>query len=134
MAAYVSNIVIDVGANFDQSFNLETNANAPMNLTGFSGAAKPAKSQTRISQQRASALVLRRALQRADHGLPPFLRNTEDARDLQAEVDLVLLLLLVLALLVLLQVPRVDLEKHGERHFLILRMYVERKNICFGTI
>jgi len=44
MAAYVSNIVIDVGANFDQSFNLETNANAPMNLSGFSGAAKLKKS------------------------------------------------------------------------------------------
>ena len=44
MAAYVSNIVIDVGANFDQSFNLETTANAPMNLTGFSGAAKLKKS------------------------------------------------------------------------------------------
>ena len=44
MAAYVSNIVLDVGANFDQSFNLETTANAPMNLTGFSGAAKLKKS------------------------------------------------------------------------------------------
>ena len=44
MAAYVSNIVVDVGANFDQSFNLETNANAPMNLTGFTGAAKLKKS------------------------------------------------------------------------------------------
>ena len=44
MAAYVSNIVIDVGANFDQSFNLESNANAPLNLTGFTGAAKMKKS------------------------------------------------------------------------------------------
>lgn len=44
MAAYVSNIVIDIGANFDQSFNLETNANAPMNLTGFTGASKLKKS------------------------------------------------------------------------------------------
>ena len=44
MAAYVSNIVVDIGANFDQSFNLETNANAPMNLTGFTGAAKMKKS------------------------------------------------------------------------------------------
>ena len=44
MAAYVSNIVVDIGANFDQSFNLETNANAPMNLTGFTGAAKLKKS------------------------------------------------------------------------------------------
>jgi hypothetical protein len=44
MAAYVSNIVVDVGANFDQSFNLETNANAPLNLTGYTGAAKLKKS------------------------------------------------------------------------------------------
>ena len=44
MAAYVSNIVIDVGANFDQSFNLETASNAPMNLSGFTGAAKLKKS------------------------------------------------------------------------------------------
>ena len=29
MAAYVSNIVIESGANFDQSFNLENSANAP---------------------------------------------------------------------------------------------------------
>ena len=44
MAAYVSNIVVDIGANFDQSFNLETNANAPLNLTGYTGAAKLKKS------------------------------------------------------------------------------------------
>ena len=44
MAAYVSNIVVDVGANFDQSFNLESNANAPLNLTGFTGAANLKKS------------------------------------------------------------------------------------------
>ena len=44
MAAYVSNIVIDVGADFGQSFNLENNANAPLNLTGFTGAAKLKKS------------------------------------------------------------------------------------------
>ena len=44
MAAYVSNIVIDVGANFDQLFNLENNANAPLNLAGYSGAAKLKKS------------------------------------------------------------------------------------------
>ena len=44
MAAYVSNIVIDVGANFDQSFNLESSAGAPLNLTGYTGAAKMKKS------------------------------------------------------------------------------------------
>ena len=38
MAAYVSNIVIESGANFDQSFNLENSANAPLDLTGYSGA------------------------------------------------------------------------------------------------
>jgi len=37
MAAYVSNIVIDVGADFSQTFNLETSSNAPMNLTGYTG-------------------------------------------------------------------------------------------------
>ena len=35
MAAYISNIVIDVGADFNQTFNLESNANAPMDLTGY---------------------------------------------------------------------------------------------------
>ena len=39
MAAYVSNIVIDVGADFNQTFNLEGSNNAPLDLTGFSGAA-----------------------------------------------------------------------------------------------
>ena len=38
MAAYVSNIVIDVGADFNQTFNLEGSNNAPLNLTGYSGA------------------------------------------------------------------------------------------------
>ena len=37
MAAYVSNIVIDVGADFNQTFNLENNANTEMNLTGYTG-------------------------------------------------------------------------------------------------
>ena len=44
MAAYVSNIIVDVGANFDQTFNLESTANAPLDLTGFTGAAKLKKS------------------------------------------------------------------------------------------
>ena len=37
MAAYVSNIIIEGGANFDQSFNLENSANAPLDLTGYTG-------------------------------------------------------------------------------------------------
>lgn len=49
MAAYVSNIIIDVGANFDQSFNLESTANAPLNLTGFNGAAKLKKSAASLA-------------------------------------------------------------------------------------
>ena len=44
MAAYVSNLVIDMGADFNQSFNLENNANTPMNLTGYTGTASMKKS------------------------------------------------------------------------------------------
>jgi len=49
MAAYVSNIVIDVGANFDQSFNLETSANAPLDLTGYSGSSSLKKSAASLT-------------------------------------------------------------------------------------
>ena len=35
MAAYVSNIVIDQGADFNQTYNLENSANAPLDLTGY---------------------------------------------------------------------------------------------------
>ena len=35
MAAYISNIVIDAGADFNQTFNLENTANAPLDLTGY---------------------------------------------------------------------------------------------------
>lgn len=56
MAAYVSNIVIDIGANFDQSFNLETTANAPMDLTGFTGASKLKKSA--LSSTTAASFVV----------------------------------------------------------------------------
>jgi len=37
MAAYVSNIVIDVGADFYQLFNLEDNSGNYLNLSGYSG-------------------------------------------------------------------------------------------------
>ena len=40
MAAYISNIVIDAGADFDQVFNLETSANSPLDLTGFTATSK----------------------------------------------------------------------------------------------
>ncbi len=44
MAAYVSNIVIDVGADFTQTFNLENNANSPLNLDGYTGSSIMKKS------------------------------------------------------------------------------------------
>jgi len=37
MAAYVSNIVIDVGTDFIQTFNLEDSGNAPLDLTSYTG-------------------------------------------------------------------------------------------------
>ena len=40
MAAYISNIVIDAGADFNQVFNLETAANSPLDLTGFTATSK----------------------------------------------------------------------------------------------
>ena len=40
MAAYLSNIVIDAGADFDQIFNLENVANAPLDLTGYTATSK----------------------------------------------------------------------------------------------
>ena len=40
MAAYISNIVIDVGADFDQTFNLESSSNAPLDLSGYTATSK----------------------------------------------------------------------------------------------
>ena len=40
MAAYISNIVIDAGADFNQIFNLEDSANSPLDLTGYSATSK----------------------------------------------------------------------------------------------
>ena len=40
MAAYISNIVIDDGADFKQIFNLEDSANSPLDLTGYSATSK----------------------------------------------------------------------------------------------
>ncbi len=43
MAAYVSNIVIDVGSDFVQTFYLENVANTPVNLTGHTATSKMKK-------------------------------------------------------------------------------------------
>ena len=40
MAAYISNIVIDAGADFDQVFNLENASNAPLDLSGYTATSK----------------------------------------------------------------------------------------------
>ena len=40
MAAYISYIVIDAGADFEQVFNLESSSNAPLDLTGFTASSK----------------------------------------------------------------------------------------------
>ena len=43
-AVYVSNLVINTGSTFTQTFNLEaTNTNAPLDLTGYSGSAQMRK-------------------------------------------------------------------------------------------
>ena len=49
MAAYVSNIVIDVGADFNQTFNLKDIANAPLDLTGHTGASKMKKHHSSLT-------------------------------------------------------------------------------------
>jgi len=49
MAAYVSNIVIDVGADFGQTFNLEGTNNAPLNLSGYTGFSKMKKSPVSLT-------------------------------------------------------------------------------------
>ena len=49
MAAYVSNIVIDVGADFNQTFNLEGSNNAPLDLTGYTGASIMKKHPSSLS-------------------------------------------------------------------------------------
>ena len=37
MTVYVSNIIIDAGSDFSQTFNLENNANSRLDLTGYTG-------------------------------------------------------------------------------------------------
>ena len=43
MAAYISNIIIDAGADFNQIFTLEGSNNSALNLTGYSATAKMKK-------------------------------------------------------------------------------------------
>ena len=49
MAAYVSNIVIDVGADFIQTFNLENSSNAPLDLTSYTGSSRMKKHPSSLS-------------------------------------------------------------------------------------
>ena len=49
MAAFVSNIVVDVGADFNQTFNLEGSNNAPLDLTGYTGASIMKKHPSSLS-------------------------------------------------------------------------------------
>ena len=49
MAAYVSNLVIEVGADFNQTFNLEDLGNAPLNLTGYTGASRMKKHHSSLT-------------------------------------------------------------------------------------
>ncbi len=43
MSVYVSNIVIDIGSDFNQTFYLETTSNTPLNLTGYTATSKMKK-------------------------------------------------------------------------------------------
>jgi hypothetical protein len=49
MAIYVANITIPGGADFQQTFFLESVANTPLNLTGYTGYAKLKKSSASLN-------------------------------------------------------------------------------------
>lgn len=49
MAIYVSNITIPGGADFQQTFYLESGSNTPLNLTGYTGYAKLKKSPSSLN-------------------------------------------------------------------------------------
>ena len=51
MAAYISNIVIDAGADFNQTFNLENTANSPLDLTGYTATSKLKKHPASLSDK-----------------------------------------------------------------------------------
>ncbi len=57
MAAYVSNIVIDVGSDFNQTFNLEGSNNAPLDLTGCTGFSKMKKSPGSLKETTSFAVM-----------------------------------------------------------------------------
>ena len=56
MAAYISNIVIDAGADFDQVFNLEDTANSPLDLTGFTATSKLKKHPASLNDKASFAV------------------------------------------------------------------------------
>lgn len=49
MAIYVANITIAGGADFQQTFHLESTSNTPLNLSGYTGYAKLKKSPASIN-------------------------------------------------------------------------------------
>ena len=51
MAAYITNIVIDAGADFNQTFNLENTANLPLDLTGYTATSKLKKHPASLSDK-----------------------------------------------------------------------------------
>ena len=56
MAAYISNIVIDAGADFNQIFNLEDSANSPLDLTGFTAISKLKKHPASLNDKASFAV------------------------------------------------------------------------------
>ena len=53
MAAYISNIVIDAGADFNQIFNLENASNAPLDLSGYTATSKLKKHPASLNDKAA---------------------------------------------------------------------------------
>ena len=51
MAAYISNIIIDAGADFDQVFNLENSANSPLDLSGYTATSKLKKHPASLNEK-----------------------------------------------------------------------------------
>lgn len=49
-ASYVSNIVINAGADFTQTFNFETTANTPLDLSGYTAYAALKKSPASLNK------------------------------------------------------------------------------------
>ena len=51
MAAYISNIIIDAGADFDQTFKLESSSNAPLDLSGYTATSKLKKQPASLNDK-----------------------------------------------------------------------------------